>query len=68
MLNFIIVILFIAQILGASALLGMAIRDSRQYKVPFGRNFINEKQQIIVMLWLICSLFANVCFAATMLD
>ena len=64
MWRYILVTVFIFQALVAAALLGNAIHDARQYKVPFGRLFLSEKQQVIVMLWLIASLFANVCFIA----
>lgn len=66
MWQYVIVFLFIAQVLGAAALLGTAIRNARAYKVPFGRLFLTEKQQIIVLLWLLASLFANVTFVASM--
>ncbi len=66
MWRYILVIAFILQTLVVAAMLGTAIHDARQYKVPFGRLFLSEKQQVIVMLWLIASLFANVCFIAVM--
>lgn len=66
MWKYIFVVLFIFQALVAAAMLGTAIHDARQYKVPFGRLFLSEKQQVIVMFWLIASLFANICFIAVM--
>lgn len=66
MWRYVLVTVFIFQALVAAALLGNAIHDARQYKVPFGRLFLSEKQQVIVMLWLIASLFANICFIAIM--
>ena len=64
MWRYILVAIFIFQALVAAAMLGTAIHDARQYKVPFGRLFLSEKQQVIVMFWLIASLFANICFIA----
>lgn len=66
MWRYILAIAFIFQTLVAAAMLGTAMHDARQYKVPFGRLFLSEKQQVIVMFWLIASLFANVCFIAVM--
>ena len=66
MWRYVLITVFIFQALVAAALLGNAIHDARQYKVPFGRLFLSEKQQVIVMIWLIASLFANVCFIAVM--
>lgn len=66
MWRYILVAVFIFQALVAAAMLGTAIHDARQYKVPFGRLFLSEEQQVIVMFWLIASLFANVCFIAVM--
>lgn len=66
MWKYVLVTLFIFQALVAAAVLGNAIRDARQYKVPFGRLFISEKLQVIVLLWLLASLFANVLFIAVM--
>lgn len=66
MWRYVLVISFIFQALVAAAMLGTAMHDARQYKVPFGRLFLSEKQQVIVMFWLIASLFANVCFIAVM--
>lgn len=66
MWRYAMVILFIGQALVAAAMLGTAIRNSRQYKVPFGRLFFSEKQQLILIFWLLASLFCNVCFIAVM--
>lgn len=68
MLRIVIVFLFIFQILGASIILGSAIRNARQYRVPFGRNFISEKQQLAVLLWLLASLIGNVFLVAALLN
>lgn len=61
MLQYVILILYIAQILGLAAIFGTAIHDARQYKTPFGKLFLPYKLQVIMCLWLFASLFANVC-------
>ena len=66
MWRYVLVTAFILQALIASAMLGIASHNSRQFKVPFGRLFFSEKQQLILIFWLLASLFCNVCFIAVM--
>lgn len=56
-------IIFMAQLLGACAILGIALKQTREYRTPFGKLFLPYKTQIAVVCWLIASLFANVLFA-----
>lgn len=59
-MNTIIVVLFVAQLLGAAAMFGIALRDARSYRTPFGKLFLPYKTQVIVCLWLMASLLANI--------
>lgn len=38
-------------------------RDAHDYKVPFGRQYLSPKTQIVVLLWLGVSLVGNLIFA-----
>lgn len=66
MWKYVLVVLFIFQALVDAAIIGNTIRNARAYKVPFGRQYLPEKLQIIVLIWLMASLFANVMFVAVM--
>lgn len=53
-----------AQVLGVAAILGTSLRDLRSYRTPFGKLFLPFKTQVIVLIWLLASLFLNVCLIA----
>lgn len=37
--------------------------DAKAYKVPFGRQYLSPKMQILVLIWLGVALFGNLMFA-----
>lgn len=59
-------ILFMAQVLVMCAIFGNALKQTREYRTPFGKLFLPYKTQVVLCLWLIASLFANVLFAYNM--
>lgn len=59
MVRNILAFLYMAQLLGISALVGMALYDARQYRAPFGKLFLPYKTQIVLCIWLFGSLFVN---------
>lgn len=54
--------LFMFQLLVVCALLGLALKDQKEYRIPFGKLFFPYKLQIGMALWLIVSLMANLLF------
>ena len=59
-------IAFMAQLLVMCAIFGTAMRDVKSYRTPFGKLFLPYKTQVVVCIWLMVSLFANVLFAYNM--
>ncbi len=53
-------VLFIGQLLTVCTMLGLALKDMRSYRTPFGRNFLPFKTQIVVLVWRLFSRFCNV--------
>lgn len=59
MIHNVLALLYMAQLLGICAIFGMALRNARQYRTPFGKLFLPYKTQIILCIWLFGSLFVN---------
>lgn len=54
---------FMAQLLVMCAIFGLAIKQTREYRTPFGKLFLPYRTQVVLCIWLLISLFANVLFA-----
>lgn len=59
MIRNVLALLYMAQLLGICAIFGMALRDARQYRTPFGKLFLPYNTQIVLCIWLFGSLFVN---------
>lgn len=59
MIRNVLALLYMAQLLGIYTIFGMALRDARQYRTPFGKLFLPYKTQIVLCIWLFGSLFVN---------
>lgn len=55
-------IFFIAQLLVIAAIFGLALKDQKEYRIPFGKLFLPLKLQVALCIWLMISLFCNVLF------